>query len=150
MTLIILVGTTATALIRLKLSSALFVAVTIKPGKRNANVEYPALWVFKGIALKVLPLSTNLLLPSSTLLCNTVSHLNTLLCHLEMKKMADLEEDDRREDQYAQNIAERESWLRSFGMTPYTTPDEFLDKINKENIESRKTYGMFCSVVNRS
>jgi hypothetical protein len=57
--------------------------------------------------------------------------------------MADLEEDDPREDHYAQNIADRESWLRSFGMTPYTTPDRFMAKMNKENIKSRKIYGMF-------
>jgi hypothetical protein len=54
----------------------------------------------------------------------------------------DLEEDDPREDHYAQIIAERESWLRSFGMMPYTTLDEFVSKMNKENIESRKIHGM--------
>jgi hypothetical protein len=56
-----------------------------------------------------------------------------------MVHMCDLEEeDDPREDHYAQTIAERESWLRSFGMVPYTTPDKFMSKINRENIESRK------------
>lgn len=54
----------------------------------------------------------------------------------------DLEEDDPREDHHAQTIAERESWLRSFGMMPYTTPEKFLSKMNMENIESRKIHGM--------
>jgi hypothetical protein len=56
--------------------------------------------------------------------------------------MADLEDDDPREDHYAQSIADRDSWLRSFGMTPYTTSDKFMAKINKENIESRRIHGM--------
>jgi hypothetical protein len=65
-----------------------------------------------------------------------------------MVHMCDLEEeDDPREDHYAQTIAERESWLRSFGMTPYTTPDKFMAKINRENIESRKIKGMSFSLV---
>jgi hypothetical protein len=54
-----------------------------------------------------------------------------------MVHMCGLEkEDDPREDHYAQTIAERESWLRSFGMVPYTTPDKFMAKMNRENIES--------------
>jgi hypothetical protein len=65
-----------------------------------------------------------------------------------MVHMCDLEEeDDPREDHYAQTIAERESWLRSFGMTPYTTPDKFMAKINRENIESRKIRGMSFFLV---
>jgi hypothetical protein len=50
--------------------------------------------------------------------------------------MADFEDDDPREDHYAQRIADRESWLRNFGITPYTTPNKVMDKINKENIEA--------------
>jgi len=49
--------------------------------------------------------------------------------------MADLE------DSYAQSIADRESWLRSFGMTPYTTGHERFTETDKENIESRKIHG---------
>ncbi|KEQ73941.1 hypothetical protein M436DRAFT_23458, partial [Aureobasidium namibiae CBS 147.97] len=37
------------------------------------------------------------------------------------------------------SIADRESWLRSFGMTPYTTRHEYFTETDKENIESRKT-----------
>jgi hypothetical protein len=60
--------------------------------------------------------------------------------------MADFEDDDPREDHYAQRIADRESWLRNFGMTPYTTPDKVMSKINKENIESRKIQGIVPSM----
>jgi hypothetical protein len=61
--------------------------------------------------------------------------------------MADFEEDDPRGDRYAQNIADRESWLHSFGMNPYTAPDKIMSKISKENIESRKINGMLFSSV---
>jgi len=57
--------------------------------------------------------------------------------------MADLE------DSYAQSIADRESWLRSFGMTPYTTGHERFTETDKENIESRKIHGkvLFTTIV---
>ena len=55
--------------------------------------------------------------------------------------MADLEEDSLIDDSYAQSIADRESWLQSFGMTPYTAGREFWTKIDKENVESRKIRG---------
>jgi hypothetical protein len=31
-------------------------------------------------------------------------------------------------------------------MTPYTTPNKVMDKINKENIESRKIHGMLLLI----
>jgi hypothetical protein len=124
--------------------SALFVAVTINPNKRNANAIHPALWV-AGHRVALLPTA---LLPSDQSLplsINSAVQLNFPSQHSILASMfisVDLEEDDPREDHYAQTIAERESWLRSFGMMPYTTPDEFMSKMNVENIESRKLHGM--------
>lgn len=57
--------------------------------------------------------------------------------------MNDPEEDYLIEDSNAQSIADRESWLRSFGMMPYTDKCEFWTKLDKENIESRKVPGKF-------
>lgn len=41
-----------------------------------------------------------------------------------------------RQDSLADDIVEREAWLRSFGMTPYTSPGDFdMSKIKKKSAE---------------
>ncbi|THX46822.1 hypothetical protein D6D06_09903 [Aureobasidium pullulans] len=51
------------------------------------------------------------------------------------------------EDRVAHDIVEKEAWLRSFGMAPYTSPSDYnISKVNKKRAESlKKTNSMFSS-----
>lgn len=41
-----------------------------------------------------------------------------------------------RQDLFAQRIVEREAWLRSFGMTPYTSPGDYdMSRIKRKRAE---------------
>ncbi|CAD0050593.1 unnamed protein product [Aureobasidium pullulans] len=43
------------------------------------------------------------------------------------------------EDRVAHDIVEKEAWLRSFGMAPYTSPSDYnISKVNKKRAESLK------------
>lgn len=64
--------------------------------------------------------------------------------------MADSEEDYSIRDSDAQTIADRESWLRSLGMMPYTDQHEFWTKMDKENIESRKIHSLSFFLINQN
>ncbi|THX99828.1 hypothetical protein D6D02_09086 [Aureobasidium pullulans] len=44
------------------------------------------------------------------------------------------------EDRVAHDIVEKEAWLRSFGMAPYTSPSDYnISKVNKKRVESLNT-----------
>lgn len=56
--------------------------------------------------------------------------------------------EDIRQDSLAEDIVEREAWLRSFGMTPYTSPGDYdmskIKKMRAEFLKEKRINGTLC------